>query len=85
MSCRLPKLDLVRLDLSNDNRPLPAAMLLGSMRMAVTGLQNLVLGVGTQQDWTAAPYCWEQLAEFTHLKSLTVECRRVGVALHGMP
>mgnify|MGYP001807633018 FL=1 len=79
---RFPKLDHVRLNFSDrdDNRPLPAAMLLGNLRTAVPGLQTLGLGLGSSHDWTAAPYCWDQLAEFTQLKTLNVECKRVGAA-----
>lgn len=79
---RLPKLDEIQLDLRND-MPLPSAMLLATLLTAVTGLQKLVIWMGSHQDWTAAPYCWEQLAEFTQLRTLSVQSRRVGVAWHG--
>jgi hypothetical protein len=54
-------------------------MLLGILRTALTGLQHLCIGLGSRQDWTAAPYCWEQLAEFTRLKTLSVEFKKVSV------
>lgn len=54
-----------------DEGPLPTAMLLGSMRPALTGLQGLTVQV--QQSWALGSFCWARLAEFTQLTKLHVD------------
>lgn len=68
---RLPKLGDLRLNVTTTAEPTAMAMLFGSMRTSLTGLQGLTWEL--RKPWHKAAAVWQELAFYTQLTELTLE------------
>jgi hypothetical protein len=73
--CRLPKLDLVKLRVEGNLRPMSMGTVLYSMRTQLASVRSLHLH--SRQSWAGAVQAWRELGKLTGLTKLELEFREV--------